>query len=185
MSPRSHSALPAGSLGRPLARWRAGLLPLAVLALVAGCAEPREDDLFGMILDVRSTQPWATDPALRQRVHALVEATCAYEGLDPTMLWGMTLRIEDSGIACGGVEGARGCTWRDQGLVSVSTLAWTVYEPPVPCVEDTPIPHELLHVKIGDPQHLDPRWRDATYWRALAVRVDRLGCSGDAPNLLW
>jgi hypothetical protein len=58
----------------------------------------------------------------------------------------MTLRIEDGAIACGSVGGARGCTWRNAGVMSVSTLAWKLSLPDVPCVEDTPIPHELLHV---------------------------------------
>jgi hypothetical protein len=55
----------------------------------------------------------------------------------------------------------------------------------VPCVEDTPIPHELLHVAIGDPQHLDPRWNDQALWRPLAARLARPDCSGDPPNLVW
>lgn len=162
----------------------AALLGLA-LALSAGCAPPRDDDLFGLNLEVRSSQPWATDPALRRRVHDLVLAACEHEGLDPTLLWGMTLRIEDGAIGCGPVADARGCTWRDAGVIAVSTLAWTTAEPPVPCVEDTPIPHELLHVKIGDPDHRDPRWADAAYWGALSARVDRAGCSSDPADLLW
>jgi hypothetical protein len=164
---------------------RAGLLGLVAAVLAAGCVAPRDDDLFGMDLEVRSTQPWASDPALRRRVHDLVEAACAHVGLDPSLLWGMTLRIEDGGISCGAVPDARGCTWRDSGVMAVSTLAWTTAEPPVPCVEDTPIPHELLHVKIGDPEHLDPRWADAIYWRSLSSQVTRTGCSGDPANLLW
>jgi hypothetical protein len=138
-----------------------------------------------MTLEVHTTQAWGTDPALRRRVHDLLAAACDHVGLDPSLLWGMTLRIEDGGIACGGTAGARGCTWRDAGVVAVSTLAWTTAEPPVPCVEDTPIPHELLHVRIGDPGHLDPRWSDAAYWSALSARVNRTGCSRDPADLLW
>ena len=172
---------------RPLpARARhAPLLAVALLALAAGCAEPRDDDLFGMTLEVQTRQPWAGDPALPQRVHDLVAASCDHIGLDPSLLWGMTLRIEDDGIACGDVSDARGCTWRDAGVIAVSTLAWTTTEPRVPCVEDTPIPHELLHVKIGDPHHTDPRWSDPVYWSSLSSRVTRTGCSGDPPIFLW
>jgi hypothetical protein len=57
--------------------------------------------------------------------------------------------------------------------------------PAVPCVEDTPIPHELLHVLIGDPDHTDPRWTEPTFWTPIADRIDRSGCSGDPPNLTW
>lgn len=138
-----------------------------------------------MELDVRTAQPWATDPALRHRLHDLVQLSCEHVGLDPTLLWGWRLRIEDGGISCGGTEDARGCTWREAGVIAVSTLAWTAAEPPVPCVEDTPIPHELLHVRIGDPDHRDPRWTDAGYWGALSERLGRRDCSGDAADLLW
>ncbi len=159
---------------------------LAAAALLAsGCAAPREDDLFGLNLDVRSRQAWAEDGGLDRRLHDLVAISCAYHGLDPSLLWGMTLRIEDDGIDCGAVAGARGCTWREQGTVAVSTLAWTTWEPPVSCVEDTPIPHELLHVKIGDPDHTDPRWSDAAYWSTLREKLSLPGCSGDPANLLW
>jgi hypothetical protein len=166
-------------------RTRAAAVLALGLVLAAGCVAQRDDDLFGMNLEVRTSQPWATDPALRHRVHDLVEASCGYVGLDPSLLWGMTLRIEDGGISCGGVPDARGCTWRGAGVMAVSTLAWTTAEPPVPCVEDTPIPHELLHVKIGDPEHLDVRWSDPTYWRALSSQVTQAGCSGDPVNQLW
>jgi hypothetical protein len=138
-----------------------------------------------MTLDVESRQAWASDPALRRRVHELVAASCAHHGLDPSLLFGLTLRIEDGGIACGGVAGARGCTWREAGVVAVSTLAWCIDQPAVPCVEDTPIPHELLHVKIGDPDHTDPRWTDPAYWDPLAAQVARADCSGAPPVLTW
>ncbi len=106
-------------------------------------------------------------------------------GLDPSALYGMTLRIEDDAIACGAVADARGCTWRSDGIITVSTLAWLSTEPRVPCVEDTPIPHELLHLKIGDEHHLDPRWVDPKFWGPLWERVAHPDCSGDPPVLLW
>lgn len=162
-----------------------GLAAVVVLAVGAACAPPRDDDLFGITLDVRSTQTWALDPDLRRRVHDLVEESCAHMGLDPSLLYGMTLRIEDGEIRCGDVARARGCTWREQGIIAVSTLAWISIEPRVPCVEDTPIPHELLHVKIADEQHRDPRWDSAEYWVPLFERATRPDCSGDPPTLIW
>jgi len=163
--------------------------PLRLAALFAvtalACAPARDDDLFGMTLEVRSRQAWASDPAFRTRLHDLIEESCDHLGLDPSLLYGMTLRIEDGDIACGAVASARGCTWREEGVVAVSTLAWTSAEPLVPCVEDTPIPHELLHVKIGDSGHSDPRWRDPAYWGPLWTRVEHRDCSGDPPNLIW
>jgi hypothetical protein len=161
------------------------LAALAAMLLSGACAPARDDDLFGLTLEVRSQQEWAKDPDLRRRVHALIEESCAHIGLDPSQLYGMTLRIDDGEIVCGAVRRARGCTWRDEGVIAVSTLAWISTEPRVPCVEDTPIPHELLHVKIADQHHVDPRWESTEYWAPLWDRVHRPDCSGDAPTLIW
>jgi hypothetical protein len=180
-------SVPLAAARRPVrARPCAPAAALALAALAAaGCAPERTDDLFGMNLEVRSQQAWASDPALRSRVHDLVEQSCAYLGLDPDLLYGMTLRIEDGDIACGTVPIARGCTWRGDGVISVSTLAWLWSLPPVPCVEDTPIPHELLHVKIGDDAHTDPRWGDPAFWGPLWTRVSRADCSGEPAASIW
>jgi hypothetical protein len=165
---------------------RVSLLAAAALATLAagGCAQ-RDDELHGMQLEVRTRQAWAQDPDLRRRVQVVLDVSCQQLGLDPSMLYGMTLRIEDDGIACGDIEDARGCTWRKEGTVQVSTLSWMAGQPPVSCVEDTPIPHELLHVLIGDPGHTDPRWSDPKLWLPIAARIDHAGCSGDPPNLVW
>jgi hypothetical protein len=179
--------LPEGSHAAPRGGGTRALRALAALvafALVA-CAAERDDDLYGMSLEVRSELAWAHAPELRQRVHALLEASCAHVGLDPSQLYGMTLRIQDGEIACGDVQRARGCTWRDDGVIAVSTLAWSSWEPRVPCVEDTPIPHELLHVAIGDAGHDDERWDSASYWTPLWSRVSQPDCSGDYPTLTW
>jgi hypothetical protein len=161
-----------------------GAAAIAMLVATGACT-PREDDLFGLTLEVRSEQPWASDPDLRRRIHVLVEEASAHVGLDPSQLYGMTLRIVDGEIACGPVERARGCTWRDDGLIAVSTLAWISTQPRVSCVEDTPIPHELLHVRIADALHQDDRWESREFWQPLWDRVSRPDCSGDAPALIW
>jgi hypothetical protein len=165
---------------------RAGVLAAAILAALGagGCAQ-RDDDLHGMELDVRTSLAWGKDPELRHRVQQVLDVSCDRLGLDPSLLYGMTLRIEDDGIACGEVSDARGCTWRGEGTVAVSTLAWAVGHPPVTCVEDTPIPHELLHVLIGDPHHTDPRWTDPSLWRSIADGLDWAHCTGDPPSLTW
>ena len=171
-----------------LAGWllRRSALAAAVLAALSagGCAR-REDDLYGMELELRTRQAWSEDPALRHRVQLVLDASCEGLGLDPSLLYGMTLTIEDGGIDCGQVADARGCTWRKEGNVAVSTLPWLAGQPAVPCVEDTPIPHELLHVLIGDPDHKDPRWTDPNVWGPIAAHIDHAGCSGDPPSLVW
>jgi hypothetical protein len=161
------------------------LLAVALALAAAGCAPERPDDLFGLNLEIDTQQPWASDPELRPRLHALIEESCAHIGLDPSALYGMTLRIEDGEIACGEVGRARGCTWREAGVISVSTLAWLSSLPRVPCVEDTPIPHELLHVRIGDEDHRDPRWNDPLFWGPLWATVSRSDCSGEPATLIW
>jgi hypothetical protein len=176
-----------GSLHRPRrgAFPRGAAVALALAAVAGACAPERSDDLFGMNLEVRSQQAWASDPELRVRLHELVAESCAHVGLDPSLLYGMTLRIEDGEIVCGAVARARGCTWREAGIISVSTLAWLSSLPRVPCVEDTPIPHELLHVKIGDEDHSDPRWNSFEFWGPLWESVSHADCSGEPATLIW
>jgi hypothetical protein len=178
-----HGGSLAARSGRVTRWWRA-LAPVALAALVA-CAPERDDDLFGMNLEVRSELAWAHGPELRRRVHELLAESCAHVGIEPSQLYGMTLRIEDGEISCGPVTNARGCTWRSDGVIAVSTLAWVSSQPNVPCVEDTPIPHELLHVAIGDEHHDDERWESWEYWAPLWERVSRPDCSGDYPTLIW
>jgi hypothetical protein len=165
--------------------WIRSALALVTAAALAACAPERDDDLYGMNLEVRSELEWAQGPELRRRVRELVAESCAHVGLDPTQLYGMTLRIEDGAIECGEVKRARGCTWRTDGVIAVSTLAWHKAKPPVPCVEDTPLPHELLHVAIGDAHHEDERWESSSYWDPLWSRVSRPDCSGDYPDVIW
>jgi hypothetical protein len=188
---QAHARAP-GAPPRPLAGGKAPIRALAAVAAAAlavsalgGCASAPEDELFGMTLQIESSQPWVSDPDFPRRLHVLLQQSCAHVGLDPSMLYGLTLRIVDGGVPCAGIPNARGCTWRAEGVVAVSTLAWVTSEPPVPCVEDTPIPHELLHVAIGDTTHSDPRWTDSGYWDALHAEVTQRDCSGDPGSLLW
>jgi hypothetical protein len=167
-----------------LARRVLGILPVVLLA-VGACAPSADEDLYGVTLEVESRQPFVYAPDFRARLHRLLEASCAHVGIDPTRLWGTRLRIVDGGVSCAGYEVARGCT-RDGGAqIDVSTLAWYTGAPAVGCVEDTPLPHEILHLRIGDPEHEDPRWRSAEYWRPLRQALESDGCSGAPPALIW
>jgi hypothetical protein len=161
------------------------LLPgiLAIGVSGASCAATPDDDLFGMTLEVESAQPFAASPDLRARLHRIIEEGSAYIGLGPSRLYGMRLRIVDGGVSCGGLREARGCFRRDE--IVVSTLAWISTEPPVPCVEDTPLPHELLHALIEDPAHEDPRWDDPGFWDPLRERLRQPDCCSDPATRLW
>ncbi len=165
------------------ARTLLGAAIAAALTIAPGCARERDDDLYGMTLEVESAQPFAASADLRDRLHLLLEEGCAHVGLDTSRLYGMRLRIVDGGIACGGLPDARGCYRKDE--IVVSTLAWIATEPPVPCVEDTPLPHELLHAAIGDPGHADARWEDPAYWEPLRATLRRPDCTGDPATRLW
>lgn len=171
-----------GSRRRRLQR-RVGAV--AALLALAACAPVRDDDLFGMTLEIESSQAWARDAGLERRLHRLLAESADHVGLDTSLLYGLTLRIVDDGISCGSVANARGCTWREQGVITVSTLAWISTQPCVPCVEDTPIPHELMHLKIGDRDHADPRWSSYDWWQPLYARVSRPDCSGEAADRIW
>jgi hypothetical protein len=161
-------------------------LALAVLVTVgAACARPAEEDLFGVVLEVESRQEFVYREDFRERLHRVLEESCAHVGIDTARLYGMRLRIVDGGIRCGGYEAARGCALEDGSEISVSTLAWITTSPPVSCVEDTPLPHEILHLRIGDGAHDDPRWSSAEYWDPLRRSLARPGCSRDAATLLW
>jgi hypothetical protein len=176
----------ASAKGRVRAIRRSAFVAAALAALASGACARRDDDLHGMELDNRTRLAWGEDPELRHRIQLVLDASCETLRLDPSLLHGMTLRIEDDSIPCGAVSDARGCTWRGEGTVAVSTLPWMAGHPPVPCVEDTPIPHELLHVLIGDPDHTDPRWTDPSVWEPIAARLGRRSdCSGDPPSLTW
>lgn len=156
-----------------------------LLAALAACAPAREDDLYGVILEVESDQPFVHAEEFPRRLHDVLEASCDHLGVDPSRLYGMRLRLVDGGVACGGVEAARGCTQLDGREIVVSTLAWISTSPPVPCVEDTPLPHELLHLRIGDPAHADPRWTSHEFWEPLWERLVRDDCSGEPASRIW
>lgn len=173
----------AGIRSAPLAT--AALSLVALGALAGACARPDDEDLFGAVLEVESTQPFVYEEDFRRRLHHVLEESCAYVGLDTARLYGLRLRLVDGGIRCGGYEAARGCALDDGSEISVSTLAWLSTSPPVSCVEDVPLPHELLHLRIGDAAHADARWSSAEYWEPLRRSLARPGCSPDEATLLW
>jgi hypothetical protein len=168
-----------------MASSRAATAAFLLLATLAACAATRDDDLYGLVLDVESEQPFVRDEDFPQRLHRVLEASCAHIGVDTSRLYGLRLRIVDGPVPCGDVAVARGCTRLDGAEIVVSTLAWISTSPPVPCVEDTPLPHELLHLGIGDPAHADPRWDDPDYWRPLQRRLEHADCSGEPATRIW
>lgn len=159
--------------------------PALLLAALLACAPARDDDLFGVVLEVESAQPFVHAEDFAERLHAVLEASCAHVGVDTSRLWGMRLRLVDGTIACGEVQAARGCTRLDGAEMVVSTLAWISTSPPVPCVEDTPLPHEILHLRLGDADHSDPRWGSDEFWEPLRLRLSQPDCSGEPASRIW
>lgn len=170
---------------RPSAPLTARTLALAVALAPLACAPAGDDDLFGVVLEVESRQPFVYREDFRRRLHRVLEASCDHVGIDTSRLYGMRLRIVDGGIRCGAYEQARGCALSDGSEIAVSTLAWISSSPPVPCVEDVPLPHEILHLRIADGGHVDPRWSSAEYWEPLRAAIAEPECSQDAATLLW
>jgi hypothetical protein len=168
-----------------MASSRAATAAFLLLATLGACAATRDDDLYGVVLDVESEQPFVRDEDFAQRLHGVLEASCAHVGVDTSRLYGLRLRIVDGPVPCGAVAAARGCTRLDGAEIVVSTLAWLSTSPPVPCVEDTPLPHEILHLRIGDPAHADPRWDDPDYWEPLQRRLEHADCSGEPATRIW
>lgn len=164
---------------------RTALVALLLAAAGAGCAPVDDEDLFGVVLEVESTRPFVYEADFRSRLHRVLEESCAHVGVDTSRLYGLRLRIVDGGIRCAEYDDARGCTLSDGSLIAISTLAWISTSPPVSCVEDTPLPHEILHLRIADGEHADPRWSSAAFWEPLRRSLARPGCSGDAATLLW
>lgn len=152
---------------------------------IAACAPPSDGDLFGAVLEVESTQPFVYADDFRERLHRVLEESCAHVGLDPSRLYGMRLRIVDGGIRCGDVATARGCARTDGSSIEISTLAWISTAPPVPCIEDTPLPHEILHLRIADGEHVDPRWSSHDFWEPLRRSLAQPDCGTEPATLLW
>lgn len=161
------------------------LVALLLGAVGGGCAPASDEDLFGVVLEVESTRPFVYQPDFRRRLHRVLAESCAHVGVDPSRLYGMRLRIVDGGIPCAEYDDARGCTLSDASEMAVSTLAWISTSPPVDCIEDTPLPHEILHLRIADGAHADPRWGSDAFWEPLRRSLARPECSGEAATRLW
>lgn len=172
-----------GAIVRSPARLRGGAAAVVAVGAALACCGGGDEDLLGMSLVVESEQPFARAEDLRPRLRRILVESSEHVGLDPDRLDGMRLRIVDGGIACGGLPDARGCYRRDE--ITVSTVAWLTTDTPVRCVEDTPLPHELLHARIADPGHEDERWTSPGYWTPLRDRLRQPECSPYPASFLW
>jgi len=159
---------------------RMALVGLA--AALAGCGELRERLDFtvrGTGVVVRSDAPFARAPDLPARLESTLGAALEYWGGDWASLHGATVYLEGSRwVSCGGTSGSVGC-W--DGDIRVSTLD---AGQPVPCVEATALVHEVGHAVIGDPRHMDPRWRDFEQVADLLAGRPGYADGGGAPCAL-
>lgn len=100
---------------------------------------------------------WAQRPDRQQLVDKTVAWALAYWGGSEADLDGWRFDFWDGtvtgAVTCSG-EPAHGCA--GDGLVLVEANG--------ACPEVTPLAHEIGHVIIGDPGHVDPRW-----WRLPGV----------------
>lgn len=148
--------------------------PLLIAFLAAACGgeslgpadhlrHSGERELFGAKVELRSDAPYLRGPAFRDRLRRVLAMTAEFYGRDPEEYQGVRLAFVDGGVPCRGRSGTyHGCA--DWG--SMSALV-RVDEPYLPFVETTTLPHELLHLFVGDAEHLRPEWKELPRLYAL------------------
>jgi len=146
---------------------RATTLRMAVVLLV-GCGGQEEEagrrlwpenPAAGRVDLVLQTARLAEEVAEEQTRHT-VETTARFFGHDPSVFAGMRVVVQDDYPECPGVstDALDGCY-----LAGDFNTATVRMRSPYPGrgwnIEDTALPHELLHALIGDPTHSRPEWQ--------------------------
>ena len=130
-------------------------MPLVMVLLAACGGEAPDFAVERVSVTVRSDAAFAHRPDLPDRIRRTLDAALGYWGGTWEDLAGVTVVLEGSlHVRCGRATRASGCfdgdirvSTRDPGFVFA-------------CVEQTTLVHEVGHAVIGDPDHLDQRWRD-------------------------
>ena len=152
------------------------------------CATRWEGDpeIHGFALDVELSQDnakWVLRDDLRPRVRTVIEAAAAYWNADPDVVSGWRLRLAEGLVQCGDCSASNGCTTDDDRTVTIASNFYV-------CIESTPLLHEIGHIVLGDPHHLDLRWLDDDAMREVWDRIhaDLAGtpdCGGEPYNRQW
>lgn len=127
---------------------------LSLLLVTMGCGGPKPTTIYG--IDFFAPPEIDLD---RARLKRVVEVASQKWGVPILLYAGYTVSFTLTPVACGIERSVAGCTF----LKDIEVWAQ------VPdCLEASSLLHELGHASIGDPLHLDPRWRDtAAEWREL------------------
>jgi hypothetical protein len=124
-----------------------------------GLVAPRpsaDPELYGAALEVRSAVPYVHRPEFHGRVKRVLALTAEFYGRSTAEYEGIQLTFVDGEVACRGrPNGYHGCADRRS-----STAVVRVDPPYTPFVETTTLAHEILHLFIGDPDHLGPEWEE-------------------------
>lgn len=134
--------------------------------------------LSGVDVVIESDAPFTRAADFDARFESTIQAALQYWGGTWALLdRRRTFRIVDApSVACGGRESL--------GCVDGSEVRFTTRDPALgtfACLEQTVLVHEIGHVVLGDPNHLDPRWMEMD---ELATELGgRVGYTvgGDAP----
>jgi hypothetical protein len=119
-----------------------------------GAGSAGDPHLYGAALEVRSAEPYVHRPELRERVRRVLAVTAEFYGRSTAEYEGIRFALVDGEVACRGRPGGyHGCAdWR------AMTATVRVDPPYTPFIETTTLPHEILHLFVGDPDHLGPEW---------------------------
>jgi hypothetical protein len=117
---------------------------------------------------------------VRERIAATVERSARRWGGSTLDLTGWTVVFQDGPVECN-------VFWRKTGCTDALDQTMTVRADEVGCVEATVLPHEVGHalLPLGDPFHLDHRWRDGAAWIALERDLVADGGCPVSPDAAW
>lgn len=116
-------------------------------------------EVDGVEVKVTSVRRYLHCPDLGPRLQAVLQTSMRF--WDTQALPGVIL-IRDGALTCVGVEAIGCATLRDDDKVAIEiTTDVSVYGDRSRCIEDTPVPHEMGHVALGDwyDDHKDPRYQ--------------------------
>ncbi len=140
---------------------------LLLLGGFLGCGRPATDPctsepIHGTCVAVDLSAPPAGFTLDASRWSHAIEESARWWGASPDTLRGWQIVVSGEAVDCGG-DAAMGCT--DAPTITLYLLT----------DEQCPewfLPHEFGHALIGDPEHRDPRFKDA--YQAIA---DLPGCA--------
>jgi hypothetical protein len=146
------------------------------IALLAGCGGRQQwngdPKMYGVFISVEDgANPYTAAPDFLPRVRRILAVSSHFYGHDPLELSGVRIIFGTHGTDCGAARNWMGCYTESTNTIFVTTESlWTS------AVEETQLPHEMLHYFIGDPRHTASLWRQlGPLWEMLNPDVPYVG----------